>query len=163
MLASRSAAMRRAALAPASRTMASFTGVWPIMATPFNADETVDLEGFDKCISFMKDAGCDGATIIGVLGESNRLMDSEREALIKTCAPRPRSRLSCSIHATALLPLVTARASASLRARVLLYVCVAAGRLRRRVTCRSASARATRAPSRPAASRRWRRSAARRR
>lgn len=84
-------AMRRAALAPAaSRSMASFTGVWPIMATPFNADETVDLEGFGKCISFMKDAGCDGATIIGVLGESNRLMDSEREALIKTCAtPAP--------------------------------------------------------------------------
>ena len=54
------------------------------MATPFKADETVDLEAFDKCISFMKDAGCDGATIVGVLGESNRLLDSEREALIKT-------------------------------------------------------------------------------
>ena len=83
MLATR--CMRR--MAPVgSRSMANFTGVWPIMATPFNADETVDLEGFSKCISFMKDAGCDGATIIGVLGESNRLLDNEREALIKTYA-----------------------------------------------------------------------------
>ena len=85
MLATR--CMRRAAMAPVgTRSMANFTGVWPIMATPFNADETVDLEGFSKCISFMKDAGCDGATIIGVLGESNRLLDKEREDLIKTCA-----------------------------------------------------------------------------
>ena len=70
--------------AGASRSMASFTGVWPIMATPFNEDESVDLESFGKSVAFMKDAGCNGATIVGVLGESNRLMDAEREALIKT-------------------------------------------------------------------------------
>ena len=62
----------------------AFTGVWPIMATPFNDDETVDLVSFAKSISFMADAGCNGATITGVLGESNRLLDKEREALIKT-------------------------------------------------------------------------------
>eukprot|EP01048_Picozoa_sp_COSAG05_P025638 COSAG05_NODE_6618_length_930_cov_1.330927_1_plen_90_part_01 len=54
------------------------------MATPFAEDESVDLASFDKCISFMRDAGCDGCTIIGVLGESNRLLDSERADLIKT-------------------------------------------------------------------------------
>lgn len=53
------------------------------MATPFRSDETVDLESFSSAISFMQQAGCNGATILGVLGESNRLTDREREGLIK--------------------------------------------------------------------------------
>ncbi len=145
--------MRRAAMSPlGSRSMANFTGVWPIMATPFNADESVDLEGFSKCISFMKDAGCDGATIIGVLGESNRLMDQEREALIKTCV------LSVAdVFHTLVLLLV----SAACQLTVLRCLRVA-GLSPRRAICRSVSAQATRAPSQLADSRRWPRSAVRR-
>ena len=63
------------------------------MATPFKEDESVDLESFSKCISFMNKAGCDGATIIGVLGESNRLLDAEREALIQTAIAAAEGRL----------------------------------------------------------------------
>ena len=61
-----------------------FKGVFPIMATPFRADEEVDLESFDRSVRFLKRAGVQGVTITGVLGESNRLLDREREALIKT-------------------------------------------------------------------------------
>lgn len=86
MLLRSSAPMRRmlcsAAAAPAAAGM--FRGVWPIMATPFRPDETVDLDGFRKAICFMAAAGADGITITGVLGESNRLTDAEREALIVT-------------------------------------------------------------------------------
>jgi dihydrodipicolinate synthase/N-acetylneuraminate lyase len=78
------AASARRGMASASAAPPTFTGVWPIMATPFREDESADLESFAKCISFMNEAGCDGATIIGVLGESNRLLDAEREALIRT-------------------------------------------------------------------------------
>ena len=60
-----------------------FKGVYPIMATPFNPDETLDLDGFRKSIAFMADAGAQGVTITGVLGESNRMTDKEREALIR--------------------------------------------------------------------------------
>lgn len=52
------------------------------MATPFNEDESVDVDSFKNSIDFMRNAGVDGVTIIGVLGESNRLLDSEREDLI---------------------------------------------------------------------------------
>lgn len=63
----------------------AFRGVFPIMATPFRAaDESVDLDGFGRAVRFMADAGADGATIVGVLGESNRLTDREREGLIRT-------------------------------------------------------------------------------
>ena len=62
-----------------------FTGVHPIMATPFlpSASEDIDVDGFQRALQFMADAGADGVTIIGVLGESNRLVDAEREHLIK--------------------------------------------------------------------------------
>jgi 4-hydroxy-tetrahydrodipicolinate synthase len=67
-----------------STSTSFFRGVFPIMATPFKPDESLDLDGFHKAVRFMADAGADGCTIVGVLGESNRMTDAEREALIKT-------------------------------------------------------------------------------
>jgi 4-hydroxy-tetrahydrodipicolinate synthase len=62
----------------------SFQGTYPILATPFSDDESLDLESFDRLIRFMAGLGVEGVTILGVLGESNRLLDREREELIKT-------------------------------------------------------------------------------
>ena len=59
-------------------------GVIPILATPFRDDETLDLESWTRLVSFMVDLGVDGVTILGVLGESNRLRDEERATLIST-------------------------------------------------------------------------------
>lgn len=61
-----------------------FHGVWPIIATPFNDDESINYKSFEKIINFYSnEIGVNGCTIIGVLGESNRLIDSERTELIK--------------------------------------------------------------------------------
>ena len=64
----------------------NFKGVWPIIATPFKSnDESIDIEAFEKTINFFgNEIKCDGMTIIGVLGESNRLIDKERANLIQT-------------------------------------------------------------------------------
>ena len=62
----------------------SFQGVWPIVATPFHDDEALDLEGFAKSIRFFRECGASGATVCGVLGESNRLTDAERAQLVET-------------------------------------------------------------------------------
>ena len=62
----------------------NFSGVIPILATPFNDDESLDLASWQRMIEFMVGLGVDGITILGVLGESNRLNDHEREALIKS-------------------------------------------------------------------------------
>lgn len=59
-------------------------GVIPILATPFNEDETLDLQSLDRLVRFMVDAGTDGVTVLGVLGESNRLSDRDREQAIRT-------------------------------------------------------------------------------
>jgi 4-hydroxy-tetrahydrodipicolinate synthase len=61
-----------------------FSGVFPIVATPFNADESLDLESLDRLIRFMVRIGVDGVTILGVLGEANRMLDHEREQVIRT-------------------------------------------------------------------------------
>ncbi|HEY7758687.1 MAG TPA: dihydrodipicolinate synthase family protein [Burkholderiales bacterium] len=62
----------------------TFEGVYPILATPFHDDERPDLESCDRLVRFMAGLGVDGVTVLGVLGEANRMLDSEREALIRT-------------------------------------------------------------------------------
>jgi 4-hydroxy-tetrahydrodipicolinate synthase len=63
-------------------------GVFPVLITPFHDDsvESIDLEGFRRCIKFMHDVGCNGVTVAGVLGESNRMTDFEKQILIETAA-----------------------------------------------------------------------------
>src|SRR5215510_2989818 len=61
----------------------SFQGVYPILPTPFGEDESLDLESFERLIRFMARLGVDGVTILGVLGEANRLLDRKREHLIQ--------------------------------------------------------------------------------
>lgn len=74
-------------------TAAKFTGVIPILATPFNDDESLDLKSWARMIEFMIDYGVDGITILAVLGESNRLSDHEREALIKTAVATVQKKI----------------------------------------------------------------------
>ncbi len=62
----------------------TFKGVFPILVTPFDDHGNLDLESFDRTVRFMADIGVNGVTIIGVLGESNRMLDTEREQIIKT-------------------------------------------------------------------------------
>lgn len=61
----------------------AFEGVYPILATPFLDDETPDLESVARLVRFMAGLGMDGVTVLGVLGEANRMLDREREALIR--------------------------------------------------------------------------------
>jgi len=63
--------------------MMTFQGVIPILATPFHDDEGLDWESWQRLLEFMIGLGVDGVTILGVLGESNRLSDHERETLIQ--------------------------------------------------------------------------------
>jgi len=74
-------------------TRTSFEGVYPILATPFHDDEHPDLESFDRLVRFMAGLGVDGLTVLGVLGEANRMLDREREALIRTAVKAAEGRL----------------------------------------------------------------------
>ena len=73
--------------------MTSFAGVIPILATPFRDDESLDLDSWDRLIEFMVGLGVDGITILGVLGESNRLSDHERATLIERAVATVKRRV----------------------------------------------------------------------
>ena len=59
-----------------------FTGVIPILATPFHDDESLDLDSLRGMIKFNKACGVSGVTLLGLLGESNRLSDDDRTRII---------------------------------------------------------------------------------
>jgi 4-hydroxy-tetrahydrodipicolinate synthase len=69
-----------------------YEGVFPILVTPFHDDESesIDLDSFRRSISFMKDVGVAGVTVAGVLGESNRMTDFERQTLIENAVYQVR-------------------------------------------------------------------------
>jgi 4-hydroxy-tetrahydrodipicolinate synthase len=62
----------------------NYTGVIPILATPFHDDESLDLESLERIIRFNVAADVDAITILGLLGESNRLTDRDRERVTRT-------------------------------------------------------------------------------
>ena len=74
-------------------TQHAFNGVIPILATPFKDDESLDLASWQRMIAFMVSLGVDGITILGVLGESNRLSDHERATLIASAVATVNKRI----------------------------------------------------------------------
>lgn len=68
-------------------------GVYPILATPFDDRERIDPASLERVVRFMAEVGVDGVTILGVLGESNRLDDAEREELVRTAVSAAAGRL----------------------------------------------------------------------
>lgn len=68
-------------------------GIVPILATPFHDDESLDLDSLTRLIDFMAGTGVDGVTVLGVLGESNRLNDEERFAIVQRAVAAAQKRV----------------------------------------------------------------------
>lgn len=75
-------------------------GVIPILATPFDDNERLDLDSLHHMIQFMTGIGVNGITVLGVLGESNRLTDQERESVIKTAVAAAKNRIPVVVGAS---------------------------------------------------------------
>jgi 4-hydroxy-tetrahydrodipicolinate synthase len=58
------------------------TGVYNITPTPFDADGRVDHDSVRRVTRFTQDKGVDGITILGVMGEADKLTDRERDEVI---------------------------------------------------------------------------------
>lgn len=80
--------------------LTDFSGVVPILATPFHADESVDTVSLDRMVRFMADLGVNGVTVLGVLGESNRLSDRDREAAIRAAVGAAAGRIPVIVGAS---------------------------------------------------------------
>lgn len=60
------------------------TGVFNITPTPFHPDGALDLDSLTRLTAFTRDAGVQGMTILGVLGEADKLTERERDTVIET-------------------------------------------------------------------------------
>lgn len=89
----------------------SFEGVYPILVTPFDEREEIDPASFARIVRFMAEIGADGVTILGVLGESNRLADGEREQLVRTAVEAAAGRLPVIVGTSQRGTLATRRGS----------------------------------------------------
>jgi 4-hydroxy-tetrahydrodipicolinate synthase len=58
-------------------------GVFNITPTPFTPDGRLDLPSVAALTAFTRDKGVDGMTILGVLGEADKLTEGERDQVIE--------------------------------------------------------------------------------
>lgn len=65
-------------------------GVYPIAATPFTADGAVDWDSLDRLTDFYQEAGATGMTILGILGEAQKLEPEESREIARRVIARSR-------------------------------------------------------------------------
>ncbi|MCA9859598.1 MAG: dihydrodipicolinate synthase family protein [Thermomicrobiales bacterium] len=75
-------------------------GVHCIAATPFLPDESLDLASVGALMDYLIAGGCDGALVLGVLGEADRLSDDERDQVLATALERGGGKLQISVGVT---------------------------------------------------------------
>jgi len=63
------------------RSSSTYRGVFPVAPTIFDDQGRLDLEGQNRCIDFMMDAGSDGICILANFSEQFALSDEERDIL----------------------------------------------------------------------------------
>jgi 4-hydroxy-tetrahydrodipicolinate synthase len=64
------------------------SGVYVIAATPFHDDGRIDEKSTDSMVDFYRACGCDGMTILGVMGEAPKLAAEESVAISKQIIKR---------------------------------------------------------------------------
>jgi len=64
------------------------SGVYVIAATPFQDDGRIDEKSTDSMVDFYRACGCDGMTILGVMGEAPKLAAEESVAISKQIIKR---------------------------------------------------------------------------
>jgi 4-hydroxy-tetrahydrodipicolinate synthase len=68
-------------------------GVYVIAATPFKDDGAIDFESIDRLVEFYLGCGVDGMTILGVMGEFQKLSEAETVAVAKRFLDATKGRI----------------------------------------------------------------------
>jgi 4-hydroxy-tetrahydrodipicolinate synthase len=66
-------------------------GTFAIAPTPFHDDGRIDEASLDRLVDFYTEVGCNGVTILGILGEAPKLAGTEAEAIVKRFVRRAKS------------------------------------------------------------------------
>jgi 4-hydroxy-tetrahydrodipicolinate synthase len=68
--------------------LSTASGVYVIAATPFHDDGRIDEKSTDSMVDFYRACGCDGMTILGVMGEAPKLSQDESVAISRQIIKR---------------------------------------------------------------------------
>jgi 4-hydroxy-tetrahydrodipicolinate synthase len=66
-------------------------GTFAISPTPFHDDGRIDDKSIDRLTDFYAEVGCDGVTVLGILGEAPKLEASEAEAVATRFVKRAKN------------------------------------------------------------------------
>ncbi len=84
-----------------ARIHAGTDGVFVIAATPFSDAGEVDLESVDTLTDFYLSFGIDGLTILGIMGEANKLSSDESLAVMQRFLARVAGRIPVIVGVSA--------------------------------------------------------------
>src|ERR1043165_1129346 len=70
-----------------------FTGVFPILATPFHDDGSIDCDSQDRLLDYLLEQRVDGLGLFGNASEGYTLLNEERIALLKRIVARVNGRV----------------------------------------------------------------------
>lgn len=66
----------------------SAQGVYVIAVTPFHADGALDLDSTDRMVDFYLSAGATGLTVLGMMGEAQKLTIEESQLIVRRILDR---------------------------------------------------------------------------
>lgn len=81
-------------------------GVYNIMVTPFDGNDQIDEESLRNVVDFQVSKGAHGLTILGLLGEGQKLSDSERDFVIDVVMDQVKGRIPVVVTASHMSPSV---------------------------------------------------------
>src|SRR3954470_21567452 len=70
---------------------AAAQGTFAIAPTPFHDDGRIDEDSIDRLVDFYGAAGCDGITVLGIMGEAPKLDGAESEQVAVRFAKRAKN------------------------------------------------------------------------
>jgi 4-hydroxy-tetrahydrodipicolinate synthase len=81
--------------------MKEFKGIFAIMSTPFDQEGQVDVDSIQTLVEFNIEKGVHGLTILGILGEANKLNEQERETIIGVVIDQVAGRIPVVVGTSA--------------------------------------------------------------
>ena len=76
-------------------------GVYVIAVTPFHADGALDLESTDRMVDFYLSVGATGLTVLGMMGEAQKLTIEESQLIVRRILDRVAGRVPVVVGVSA--------------------------------------------------------------
>lgn len=74
-------------------------GVFPVAITPFDENQRIDFESLDRLIDFYASCGARGVTLLGILGEPQKLSEEEALMLVRHVLARAPNSMKVIVGA----------------------------------------------------------------